>query len=332
MKNLACLLAVLAACSKAESPAATPSPAVAPPPTVVAPVAPAPSAPSVRFVAWQSAGGEHGDQVRFFTATATSVEEDRVVKLPSDPHIPTVNEVVWIGAEPIVRYDDHRVGRITEKGFEALPVVPAAKWSKKRPAPDAEEVTEAWSLTVTKTGAFVGHCRWGAKGYDDRDECNHWEYVRVYPGKLAKQAPDYDPPPEIPAIVPTKTTVKNLEMETGMVIACTRDGKTVEIPAADDPDRTYGMGGDLEWLSAEPAIFRVTAYSEGDPTTERMAVFENCAPTPFSNAVRGQHGVFALLGNGLATPTSPNDGVKTSIRREGREIGTVWESNVTFAP
>jgi hypothetical protein len=318
MKNFACLLAVLAACSKTESPSPPPSPAIAPPPTVVAPVAP--SGPPVRFVAWTQYGDDEANKVRFFTATATSLVLERTVTVGDHA---AINDVVWYGADPIVRYDENRVGRITDKGFEAFPEVPAAKWSKKRPA-GMEDVNEEWSLDVTSKGVFLGYCHWGAKGYDDRDECNHTEHVRVFPGKLVRMEPGYDPLPEIPAVaVPTKTSVKSIELETGLIIACTRDGKTVEIPDATDPDRAYGMGGDLEWLSTEPAVFRVTAYSAGDPTTERIAVFEDCEETGYVNATRGPHGVFALLG-GFDTPSA--------IRRDGRELGTVPESRVTFAP
>jgi hypothetical protein len=82
----------------------------------------------------------------------------------------------------------------------------------------------------------------------------------------------------------------------------------------------------------------VTQYHEGDPTTEAISVFENCQETPYANAVRGPHGVFALLGDGSLAGREgdvvmrTSDDVITSIRRDGREIGTVAEANIVFAP
>jgi hypothetical protein len=219
-----------------------------------------------------------------------------------------------------------------QKGLEELPAVPPSKWRSKAPR-DLEAVTEEWSLTVTSKGAYLGNCRFGVKGYDDRDECSHWEYVRVFPGKLVKQAPEFEAPVELPEVKPTRTTTSSFEEEHASILRCTRDGKTVEIPAADSANRSYGVGAP-EWISAEPAIFTLVEYSEGDPTTESTAVYVDCESTAYRTAVRGPHGIVALLGDGLAAMEggpNPTDTV-SSIRRDGREIGTVREGHLVFAP
>lgn len=295
----------------------------------------------VRFLAVQ------GNAVRFYEATPAGIRETRSVTVPS-----AVALVRWVSADPAVMlagtsYDDTttadekregEIGRITAKGYEPFPALPAATWTITPPEGRDHFETAEWSMAVSADGAiWQGRCEWGYFG--DGDDCTEFVYARLHPAPVTtvREAPKSgEPAYNLPTIVPPPAVQVSLvdvkpppsedvpAPEAIKLLRCTQGGKTTEYPPADE-GRRLGMDGDITWLSAEPPIFMVDKYEEGLDITTHTMLFEGCEPSPrFEGAhlEHGPNGVFAIVG-----------GEKTWLRWGGRELATLEKvSHLRFAP
>jgi hypothetical protein len=275
--------------------------------------------------------------VTFFEATPAGVRELRRVELPIQP-----DQIEWDGGDPVVMTDDGALGRITARGYEALPQVPAASWAVAPPDEGLDHFdSPQWKLIVTPGGEiWQGRCEWGYIG--DGDDCTEFVYARVDrpPGEAPEPATHDEPVSgreeyKLPAIppstavkvelfeIPSTATPDQAKPELVKLLRCTQGGKTIEYPPPDD--RYYlGLGGELTWLSAEPPMFTVSRWEQGESDYLHPVILEGCAESEAygsADVVPGPGGLFAIVGD------------KTSLRWGGKELRVFDERAVVrFAP
>lgn len=284
----------------------------------------------------------HTEDIAFHELTPAGLKETRRVPVPS-----AVEAIEWSGPEPIVLLSgtrdekrDGEIGRITERGYEPFPALPAETW-KVSPAPEGFDHFEQphWKLVVSPDGViWQGRCEWGYFG--DGDACTEWVYARVHPAAKGPattmreeprmaQVP-YEVPPIAPgtsvqlAIADIKLPVEAGEDErTVRVLRCTQGGKTTEFPPEDQRDSS-GVEGEVTWLSSDPPIYSIEYWYAGEGPMQDTQYFEGCATSEtYASAVvqAGPAGVFAIVGT------------TASVRRGTQELGKLSDAAfVRFAP
>jgi hypothetical protein len=284
--------------------------------------------PEVTFVA------SDDNTVRFVRVGATTIVVTRTVTVPG-----LIAELVWVGREPVVMLDDGEVGHISASGYEPFPRVPESLWTIAEP--DAQSLhldTPLWQLIGDTAGvAWQARCDWGLGKLKNGDvACDAWLYARVpaSPTTISRTQPTAAPALAFPDVAPSSRITAEIvsapadapDVPGKPILRCTAAGTTSDFPPADqrfDVGRYAFVGvDDLVWLATEPPMFRITVAV----ASQRIdLVFDGCdVSTAFGHAhvTAGPHEVVAIFTD-----------QKLSVRRHGREIGTLDDVRIVrFAP
>lgn len=293
------LLVALAACGS--PPAATP-----------VTNAVAPHAPRIDF----AVGREHDIQLAHTSDRGFVV--DRTVAVPAP-----VRHLVWAGDQPIAWLDTGELGRVTPRGFEAIPT-PA--WSHARiddptGAGSLEEVLDPpWrSLFVAAHGeTWATLCE--SAFLDGPPICSDTEFARIDRAASSTELPAAAPRLEdrpLPALAAPAGYAFGLAQ--GGLLTCTDpSGHRAQFPA---PHDTSAIGfRDPAWISRSPPLFVADALHEAYMHADRdQRFFAGCAPTPdYHRAVTGPHDTVWVTG------------VKLEAYREGEKLGETEPGLLAF--
>jgi len=276
--------------------------------------------------------------LRFVKTTPAGLAVTRTVELPS-----SVGGLEWVGRDPVVMLHaatygdiagedpshDGEIARITAKGYEPFPALPAETWTVKPPA-NADQVGPQWKLVVGPAAeVWQGRCEWG--GIADGGWCDQWVYARRAPAPVAtvRTPPAAAPPRTLPAIAPSTTVSVSLVDAPGdggavKILRCSDGRSTVDYPPATARNGYLGISPPV-WITSDPPMYQVIKTLAGFQAYDEPVVFEGCAESAhYTNASleAGPDGVVAVYG-----------GDQMSVRWRGRELGTL--ANVTlvrFAP
>ncbi|HSD90829.1 MAG TPA: hypothetical protein VLB44_25065 [Kofleriaceae bacterium] len=293
-----------------------------------------------------------------------SARGDRVLR---SAHMPTrIDALAWEGDDPVVllqrgprdscdlpeeAYDDHAayeaaqrdcevdpkyegiVGRLTEAGFIAYPPLPESTWSSLEQPKDAPTpcTTGCWSLAVTPTEVWQGHCKWVFSA-DGSDHCEDWVYARIdKPGPATKKPPATPDTLPLPVIAAPSSVSLSFaagasphrdgdDAEPALQLHCAIDGKEVSV-YPDVKDLDAGMSRDVSWLATTPPLFAAMHNHTGFEGWSDLVVFESCKPTSYDKLVTGPGGLVALVGQQI------------EIRQNGVLVGsTAGGKRAVFAP
>ena len=286
--------------------------------------------------------------------SATLVEADATAKIVATVKLPSsVQDLVWIGRDPIVLLEQGVVGAITAKGFVALATPPSSTFVVTRPGDGVDKLdppiwgivgsTAGGSGSAVATGDFTPTVAPSApRGYGRGSAVRRC--CRV--SSPTSGAPRWDGWPSIqPAPKVSVTFAKQPHRDddqtpdSAETMTCRYAGTTTTFP--DEPYH-WTEHDTLRWVSRDPPIFVVDALANGFAGIDEPVVFEGCTPSaqfaaasqsmpppivmgPSHPAVAGYLGPTHLFV--LAT------GQRSSLRRDGKELLALpGASFVAFAP
>ena len=278
---------------------------------------------------------------------ATLVEVGATAKILATVKLPSrAQKVVWIDRDPVallvgraygdVSIDDSKfdgtVGKITAKGFVALPALPKSTWTISKPHEGSQKLhTPIWDFEASASGElWLGRCEWG--GYaDGMVLCDDWVWARIGGRSLTSlvRPPALDASTAWPTIAPApgvaisfakaQTEVNGSQQR----MTCRAGSTSTTFPA--DPMTSWTDPDSLHWVSTDPPIFVIDQLIPGFDVISQTAVFEGCTESKRFGQATGHAGPANLFV--LATDRT------SSLRRNGKELLALPAASlVEFSP
>jgi hypothetical protein len=261
-------------------------------------------------------------EIAIYDVTGGTMTKTRSVILKDDEY---VHSWVWRDQQELVILL-HNGELRSFSGTTLAPIKrpPKKKFAAKKPDPGVDRFDRDEGLHATPDGEVIlGHCVWGYRG--DDDPCVTEISVEVLPPFKSGKTVQNELAPRPPAPGHRYAVgAKVPDMETGELDCISPSGAT-RVPA---PADTFGFSAnDVEWLSMEPPIARVTLWYPGlDDASPAPRFFAGCKTTPaeveHGSVARGPGWYWAQLGLEEA-----------SILWQGKLVGSLPRAeDVLFAP